>query len=172
MSVAFSAERRLLSEDEAGQIERSHYPLLEGLARDELLDLARWLRSRHGRARDLLRDRRRSRRGKEAARVAGAEEGDRGLAAKKQVFASGLKRVNGRLASLAAAAKREANLAKLRTALAQRQAAAPSHPGAGTTAGRGMRPGKARAPRSTINPARIGSVSQAGRNAQARRDAR
>jgi hypothetical protein len=173
MSTAFLAERRLLAADEIGQVERSHYPLLEGLPKEEVVSLAQWLRARHGRARDLLRDRRRARRGKPAARPAPeGEEADRGLAAKKQVFAAGLKRVNARLGALAAAAKREANLAKLQAALARRQAGQAAHPDAGATPGAGMQSLPKRKPRMTISPGRIGSTSQAGKAAQARRDAR
>ncbi|MBX9698660.1 MAG: hypothetical protein K2X74_04445, partial [Acetobacteraceae bacterium] len=57
--MAFAAERRLLAEDELEPIQRSHFPLLEGLDQAALLDLARWLRDRRDRARDLVRDRRR-----------------------------------------------------------------------------------------------------------------
>ncbi|MBY0332493.1 MAG: hypothetical protein K2X49_17705, partial [Acetobacteraceae bacterium] len=64
MSLAFATERRLLAEDELEPIQRSHFPLLEGLDRAALLDLARWLRDRRDRARDLVRDRRRAGRGK------------------------------------------------------------------------------------------------------------
>jgi hypothetical protein len=48
----------------------------------------------------------------------------------------------------------------------------PQHPGAGATAASGARAVPNRQARPTIHGARIGSVSQAGRNAQARRDAR
>jgi hypothetical protein len=173
MSVAFAAERGLLAADEVEQIERSHYPLLEIVERDDLISLAKWLRARRDRARDLLQDRRRVRRGKGEVRVVAAEtSGDRGLAAKKQVYAGALKRVNSRLAALRAEAKREATLARMRDVLARKQSAAARHPGGGATAGGGMRAAANRKPRKTINPGRIGSTSQAGRNAQARRDAR
>jgi len=46
MSVAFASERRLLTEEEIEPIQRSHFPLLEGLSREELVGLARWLRPR------------------------------------------------------------------------------------------------------------------------------
>ena len=95
MGVEFSAERRLLAEDELDHIQRSHYPALEERTPSELVELARLLRARRDRARDLIRDLRRARRGK-----GGASDGlssERGLAAKKQVYARALKRVNARI---------------------------------------------------------------------------
>jgi hypothetical protein len=95
MGVEFSAERRLLAEDELDPIRRSHYPALAEWTPSELVELARFLRARRDRARDLIRDLRRARRGK-----GGVGEGlssERGLAAKKQVYARALKRVNARI---------------------------------------------------------------------------
>ncbi len=99
MSLAFATERRLLTEEELEPIRRSHFPLLEGLSQDEVRDLARWLRARRDRARDLMRDHRRAKRGK-APGGAAPVDADRGLAAKKQVFAGALRRVNARLEAL------------------------------------------------------------------------
>ncbi|HEV7264146.1 MAG TPA: hypothetical protein VGN83_04405 [Falsiroseomonas sp.] len=173
MSVAYASERRLLAEEEIEPIQRSHFPLLEGLSREELMELARWLRSRRARARDLLRDRRRVGRGKAEARGAPpAEGGERGMTAKKQVFARALKRVNARLETVLADARRTRHQAALRAALARRQGEAPRHPHAGWTPGRGQASLPSHARRPTIQGKRIGSVSQGGRVAQARRDAR
>lgn len=173
MSVEFAAERRLLAEDEIEPVIRSHYPELDGLAPEDLIGLARWLRDRHGRARDIIRDRRRIRRGKAEARGTATEgASERGLAAKKQIFARGLKRVNGRLAALRAEKKRARALAALRAALTRRQAALVHHPDAGRSAHDGMRRPAGTARRGIVGGGRIGSVSQAGKNAQAVRDGR
>jgi hypothetical protein len=174
MGMAFASERRLLAEDELSRIEQSHFPQLEELERDGLIDLARWLRDRRDRARDLVRDRRRTDRGKAEPRGGAPGRGphaERGLAAKKQVFASALKRVNARLHAVLGEERRARNAAKLRAVLAQKQGTAPRHPGTGDTARHGARAMPSRTPRPTIHAARIGSVSQAGRVAQARRDA-
>ncbi|MFC7474191.1 hypothetical protein ACFQS7_07500 [Dankookia sp. GCM10030260] len=170
MSLAFATERRLLAEDELDPIRQSHFPLLEGLSRTELQDLLRWLRARRDRARDLMRDHRRSKRGKGGA--VPLADADRGLAAKKQVFAGALKRANARLEALLAEERRTENLARLRQALGRRQAQVPHHPSAGATPQDGARSLPNRKRRPTIHGARIGSVSQAGRAAQAGRDAR
>jgi hypothetical protein len=95
MGVPFAAERRLLAEEELAPIQRSHHPTLASLTREETLALARWLRERRDRAGGLLRDRRRARRGKATGDGAPSE---RGLAAKKQVFAHAIRRVNKHLA--------------------------------------------------------------------------
>lgn len=173
MGVAFNAERRFLSEAETGPVISSHYPELEGLPQEEVVGLAQWLRGQHARARDIIRGRRRVHRGKAEARgTAGETASDRGLAEKKQIFARGLKRVNARLAAMRAEAKREQATAALRAALERRQAAAQHHPDAGATpapaATRHAQPRR----RGIITGGRVGSTSQAGRNAQAARDAR
>lgn len=174
MSVAYASERRLLAEEEIQPIQRSHFPLLEGLSHEELVELARWLRSRRSRARDLIRDRRRAGRGKAEPRGATvpAEGGERGIAAKKQVFARALKRVNARLEAVLADARRSRHRAALQAALERKRSESPHHPTAGFTPGRGLANRPSRTRRPTILGARIGSTSQAGRVAQARRDAR
>lgn len=173
MGAAFFTERGLLAEDELNPVENSHYPMLETLPHDDLVALARWLRDRHNRARDIIRGRRRARRGKAELRGTATESAsERGLAAKKQVFARGLKRVNSRLALIAAERKRERAVAALEGALARRKAAAVHHPRPGMSAGGGMPALPREKRRGIITGGRVGSVSQAGRMAQAARDNR
>lgn len=173
MGAPFAAERRLLAEDEIGQVIRSHYPELEGLDREALVGLARWLRSQHGRISGILRDRRRIHRGKAEPRGSATETaGERSMAEKKQVFARGLKRVNARLGQLRADEKRARATAALREALARRGQATAHHPDAGATAHHGMRALPSQRRRGIVSGGRIGSVSQAGRDAQAARDGR
>lgn len=173
MGAPFAAERRLLAEDEIGQVIRSHYPELEGLDREELVGLARWLRSQHGRLRDTLRSRRRIHRGKAEPRGSATESaGERSMAEKKQVFARGLKRVNGRLGQIRAVEKRARATEALREAMARRGQAAVHHPEAGATARDGMRALPSTRRRGIVSGGRVGSVSQAGRDAQAARDGR
>jgi hypothetical protein len=173
MGVEFAAERRLLAEDELAPVLQSHYPALGDLPRDELLDLTRWLRARHGRARDIIRNRRRQRSGRAVSHGSTAElPDDRGLAAKKQVYARALKRTNSRLDQLAAAARRERAVAFMQATLGRQRAAAAMHPASGQSAGAGMQARPSRHSRPVVQGGRIGSTSQAGRNAQAARDTR
>lgn len=172
MGVGIAAERRLLSEEEYGWVARSHYPGLRDLGHEDLLGLARWLRERRSRARDIVRGRRRVRRGKAEPRGAAQEApSERGLAAKKQVFARALRRVNARIERLQAEARRARATANLRGALERRRNAPVHHPGPGRTAGEGMRPVENQEDTVGVDPREVGRVSQAVRDAQARRDA-
>ena len=171
MGVEFAAERRLLGDDEYEPVVRSHYPTVGTLNRDELAELAQWLRSRHNRARDIARHRVRVRRGKAEGLVPDGLS-ERGLANKKQVFARALKRVNARLDQHRATEKRAQAVAQMQAALARRQGATPHHPDAGATPGAGLHAKPSQRRRTNVPPGRIGSVSQAGRAAQAKRDSR
>lgn len=173
MGASFATERGLLAEDELAPVQSSHFPSLEELSHDDLVALARWLRDRHGRARDIIGARRRVQRGKAEARGTATESAsERGLAAKKQVFARALKRVNARLALLAAERKRAHAVAAMEAALARRRSAPVHHPHAGPEARTGMAATPRKTRRGIITGGRIGSVSQAGRVAQAVRNAR
>jgi hypothetical protein len=173
MSITFASERRLVAADEFEPIVRSHYPVVETLSRDELVDLARWLRERRARARDIARSRRRAVRGKADPRGGATEAAsERGLLAKKQVYANALKRVNARLATTQATERRALALANLQAALGRKQAAVPHHPQPGQTANAGFRLKRSAERRRVIQAARIGSVSQSVRGAQAARDSR
>ena len=172
MGISIASERRLLAESEYAPVAKSHYPALRDLAREELVELARWLRSQRARARDIVRERRRIRRGKAAPRGATSETpSERGLSAKKQVFARALARVNTRLERLRAEAARARNAALLREALDRRRNAPVHHPDPGRTAGEGMQPKDNTTDTVQVDPREVGRVSQFVRDAQARRDA-
>jgi hypothetical protein len=172
MGAAMKSERRLLGEDEWEPVARSHYPILDSLPREEALDLARWLRERRTRAQGLIHQTARVQRGKAEPRGATAPEphAERGLSGKKQVFSRALRRVNARLAIFTAEARRARALANLRAALEARRDAPWHHPEPGGTAGPGMRSKPSGRRRTGVDPRQVGSVSQAGLNAQAARD--
>ena len=171
MSTSIADERRLLAADEYERVARSHYPGLAGLQRDEALDLVRWLREQRGKFKGQIH--RHVRRGKAAAR----EETDkpaseRGLAAKKQVFARALKRANGHLDRLLAAEKRAAMRAGMEAALERKRRAPRHHPSSGRRARGGAQPIENPKGADIVHPSTVGSISQAGRVAQARRDSK
>lgn len=173
MSIALASERRLLAQDEFEPVVRSHYPLIEELSHQELVDLARWLRDRRARARDIVHGRRRVARGKVDSRgTANETASERGLSAKKRVFANALKRVNGRLATMRAATHRVEMKAHLQAALGRKRAAVPHHPQAGATANTGLSVRRSVRRRKVLQAARIGRVSQAVRDVQAKSDSR
>jgi hypothetical protein len=169
MAMTIGEERRILAHDEFLLVEPSHYPALAELSPEDLRSLVARLRDQHNRARDLMRNGRRARRGKGEPRAATGALGER-LGEKKQVFVAALKRVNNRFEQLTAKRRREEHRAALRAALARRQAQRASHPGAGETAGQGMRRKGGGPAGWRMDPRRIGSISQANKAAQARRD--
>ena len=79
------------------------FPLLELVRWLRDFSSWRWLRDQRGKFRGQIQHCHRVRRGRAEARNAAAEQAsERGVAAKKQVFARALKRVNGRLDSVLA----------------------------------------------------------------------
>jgi hypothetical protein len=173
MSTSIADERRLLAAEEYEPVARSHYPALAGLEREELVELVRWLRDQRSKFRGQIEHRRRVRRGKADARNAAAEQAsERGLAAKKQVFARALKRVNGRLDSVLSAEKRATMRAGMQAALERKRRAPVHHPSSGRRARTGTQPIENPKGADIVQPSAIGSISQAGRVAQARRDKR
>lgn len=173
MSTSIADERRLLSNEEYAPVARSHYPAVADLGRDELLDLARWLRDRRAALRRQVEQHRRAQRGKAAPSDTPADAAaDRGQTAKKQVFARALKRVNSRLDHVIGVEKRASMRAGHEAALARLKAARRHHPSAGRHAGKGAVSIENQKGGGVIDGATIGSVSQATRNAQARKDNR
>jgi hypothetical protein len=102
MSTSIADERRLLAGSEYDAVAKSHYPALLEVPREELVPLARWLRDQRSKHRGAVAHRRRVRGGKAEPRTAAEAEpaGERGHAAKKQVFSRALKRVNARIGAL------------------------------------------------------------------------
>ncbi len=173
MSTSIADERRLLTAGEYQPVARSHYPALLGVPRGELPELARWLREQRAKMRGMVEHRRRVRRGKADPRNATVEtSSERGIAAKKQVFARALKRVNARLALLRAEERRAEIRGRLDAALERRRTARVHHPSSGRRAGKGMLPNENPKGADVLEPTTVGRVSQAVRRSQARRDNR
>lgn len=92
---------------------------------------------------------------------------------RKQVFSSTLKRVNREIHRMEKLEALTAHIEAARRVLAMRRAAQfPLRSQAEDTPGEGMRPLPSRRRRTRVPPARIGSISQTTKNAQAVRDAR
>lgn len=173
MGSEIASERRLLSESEYQRIAQSHYPPLSSLPHDETLTLVRWLRGERARLRDIIRARRRARRGKKGGTgITAPETSERGLAAKKQIFAHAIRRVNARLERFREEARKARIRDNMQAALRRRRKARVHHPDPGFAAGEGMRnlPNTRRTVET--DPREIGRVSQFVRDAQARRDAK
>ena len=155
MSVPCKFERSILSYDEHEIVLRSHHP--------EIYDASL----------TLAHEKRRAVRGKGAQRGASFPGTAEHPLQRKQVFAAALKRVSKEIGRMHKLEARTAHIEAARRALAMRRAGQfPTRPPTGDTPSEGMRALPSRRRRTRVPPARIGSVSQATKNAQARRDAR
>jgi hypothetical protein len=173
MSISCKFERSILSYDEHEIILRTHHPEIYDAALDDLKALRQRLREMRNKERTLARENRRAVRGKGAQRGASFPGTAEHPLQRKQVFAAALKRVNREIDRMEKLEARTAHVEAARRALAMRRAAQfPPRPPAGDTPSEGMRPLPSQRRRTRVPPARIGSVSQATKNAQAVRDAR
>ncbi|TMJ81207.1 MAG: hypothetical protein E6G76_25475 [Alphaproteobacteria bacterium] len=173
MSIPCKFERSILSYDEHEIILRSHHPEIYDAELDDLKALRQRLRDMRDKERTLARKKRREARGKGAPRGQSFPGTAEHPLQRKQVFAAALKRVNRELDRMHKLEARAAHVEAARRALAMRRAAQfPARPAGGDTAGEGMRALPSRRRRTRVPPAKIGSVSQATKAAQAARDAR
>ena len=173
MSIPCKIERSILSYDEHGVILRSHHPEIYEAGLDDLKALRQRLRDMRDKESTLARVKRREARGKGPARGQSLPGTAEHPLQRKQVLAAALKRVNREIHRMERLEARTAHIEAARRALAMRRAAQfPPRPPAADTPGEGMHPLPSQRRRTRVTPARIGSVSQATRNAQAARDAR
>ena len=173
MSIPCKFERSILSHDEYEMVLRSHHPGIYDVALDDLKALRDRLRDMRERERTLAREKRREARGKGKPRGGSFPGTAEHPLQRKQVLAAALKRVNKEISRMQKLEARSAHVEAARRALAMRRAAQfPPRPPAGDKANEGMRPLPSERRRTSVPPAKIGSVSQATKNAQAARDAR
>jgi hypothetical protein len=173
MSIPCKFERSVLNYDEHEIVLRSHHPLIYATGLDDLKALRQRLRDMRDRERTLARGKRRQARGKEAPGGGGFPGTVEQPLRRKQVFAAALKRVNKEIDRMHKLEARSAHVDAARRALAMRRAAQfPTRPPSGDTASEGMRALPNLRRRTRVFPAKVGSVSQATKNAQAARDAR
>jgi hypothetical protein len=173
MSIPCKFERSILSYDEHEIVLRSHHPEIYDASLDDLSALRQRLREMRDKECTLAREKRRAVRGKGAQRGASFPGTAEHPLQRKQVFAAALKRVSKEIGRMRKLEARTAHVEAARRALAMRRAAQfPARPPPGDTPSEGMRPLPSRRRRTRVPPAKIGSVSQATKNAQARRDAR
>jgi hypothetical protein len=173
MSIPCKSERSLLSHEEYAIVASTHHPAIYDAGLDDLRSLSKRLRDLRDKERTLSRGKRREARGKGAARGATFPGTAEHPYKRKQVFVSALKRVGKEIFRREKLAAHADHVEAAHRALALRRAAQfPARPAAGYTAHEGMRSLPSQRRRTKVPPAKIGSVSQATRNAQARRDAR
>jgi hypothetical protein len=173
MSIPCKFERSILSFEEHQLITRSHHPEIYESGLDDLKALRQQLRDLRSKTRTLALSRRREVRGKGPSRGASFPGTAEHLLQRKQVFAAALKRVNREIDRMEKLEARAQHVEAARKALAMRRAAQFHSPPLNTDKPNdGMRPLPNRRRRTSVPPSKIGSISQATKNAQAARDAR
>jgi hypothetical protein len=175
MSANAEAENRLLNASELATVSTTRSPAIKQLSMEQLRALVRRLRQAHGRAKDISARQRREMRGKVKPRGAKRVQDNTGSVAKAQVLYAAIQRVDGELSRRKDINARTPSQAELsRRALEQKLSSQiKQHPKAGRSASEGMRPKKRQKPIKVGTTRReVGRVSQAGKVAQARKDAR
>ncbi len=170
MAMSQKDEKSLLDHDEWTLVESTHHPRLHDLDRAALEAARKRLRDLRNKERDLSQHKARVVRGKADMRggsFPGTAERPR---RRKQVFAHALRRVNSEVDRRKARGSRDRIVESQRRALAMKRAAPSKRPANTATAGKGPAAIENRKKATRTPGAKVGSVSQQGKKAQARRD--
>jgi len=173
MALSFKAEAALLKQDELALVRSTHHPYVHELDEAQLRDARSRLRDWRDKERTLAHHKRREARGKGEARGASFPGTAEYPKRRKQVFAAAAKRVNRELERVKVAEARTAHTEAAHRALTLRRTADLTHRARPEpTANKGAASLPSRRNRAILPPAKIGSVSQQGKNAQAKRDSK
>lgn len=171
MAISRKDERSLLTHEERMLVDQSHHPAVDALSIDALRDLRRDLRAARNRERDMARHKARVVRGKAEQRGGSFPGTAERPKRRKQVFANALQRTNSAVERSEAFEQRQALVESQKKALALKRAKRPHHrPANSRTANNGPAAVENVKRRTRVPGARVGSISQQGKNAQARRD--
>ena len=175
MSANSESENRFLDVSEAEMVNVTRSPKIEQQSMEQLKALTHRLRQAHGRAKDISARQQREIRGKGDPRGAKRVQDNTGSLEKVRVLFEALQRVDGELSRREEISLRTPSQAELsRRALELKMSSQTvEHPDPGRLASEGMQP-KKRKELFKVGTTRkeIGRVSQAGKVAQARRDAK
>lgn len=173
MTVPSKAEASLMSHDELAVIRQSHHPDLYELTRDDLRAIQKRVRDMRDKERTLAWQKRREVRGKAEPRGGSFPGTAEQSLKRKQVFAAALQRVNREASRIDKLIARNELSDNARRALAMRKAGeAVHHPDPGQTPNKGMSKKGNPTRRTKVDPARVGTASQATKRAQAAKDSR
>jgi hypothetical protein len=173
MTIPCKRERSLVSHEEYDFIRNSHHPEIYDLDLAALRALQSRLRQLRDKERTLKSHKQRERRGKAEPRGGSFPGTIEQPLKRKQVFANALKRVNKEVERIRNLEARAANVEAATRALALRRAVIfKIHPSAGDTANKGLLSRPSRRHLTKISRKRIGSISQATKASQAKRDSR
>jgi len=171
MALSRKDEKSLLDHAEWTLVETTHHPMLHDLGQEALEAARKRLRDMRNKERDLSQQKARIGRGKTDMRggsVPGTAERPR---RRKQVFAHALRRMNSEVDRRKAQASRNRIVESQRRALAMKRAAPSRRPANTATAGKGAAAAENKKKATRTPGAKVGSVSEQGKRAQAKRDA-
>jgi hypothetical protein len=175
MSANTKSEDRLLDASELQMVSATRPRAIERLTMAQLKALVHRLRQAHGRAKDISARQQREMRGKAGPRGTKRVRDNTGSKAKVQVLFEAVRRADAELSRREKNQTGTPNQAELSRRALELKLSGQSkqHPSGGRTASQGIRP-KARKKPTKVGTTRreIGRVSQAGKVAQARKDAR
>jgi hypothetical protein len=173
MSLSCRFERSLISHDEYDIARITHHPAIYAVERDDLVATRKRLRGMFEKERTFAKQNRRSARAKAEPRGGSFPGTHERPTQRKRIFAAAVKRINKELDRREKLEARASNVDAARKALALRRAANfVTRPAAGETANPGMRVRDTATRSKIVTGKRIGSVSQAVKTSQARRDSR
>lgn len=172
MTLSIKTENSLLRQDEIAFVAGTHYPAIVDADDKALAEMRKRIRDLQEKERTFVRQMRRSIRGKADARGASFPGEVERPSRRKQVWAQAAKRLNRETARRRAIAAHEEMKDAARRALALKAGSKTKGRPADQTAGDGMIAIESRKRRFSVNRAKVGSVSQAGKRTQARRDAK
>jgi hypothetical protein len=172
MTTGAAGERRFLSREELNVVGTTHYPQLADLDSGQLRETRARLRDLRDKAKTVAHHKRREARGKGPQRASGASGSSEHAGQRKQIFSQALRRTNRQLERLEHAEARARTAAGVQRAMAMvRRLKAAERPASGQHAHHGMRANPSLRRAMGVDPAMVGRVSQAGKAAQAKRDA-
>jgi len=173
MSLPTKKEHSVLSQDEFEVVSQTHYPAILDVGDKDISALRQKIRALREKERTFVRQIRRSIRGKSEQRGGSFPGNVEKPARRKQVFAGASKRLGKEVHRRQAIAAQDALRESAQRALTLKtEAKGKRKRPSGQTSNSGMTPIESRRRRWSVNRARVGSVSQAGKNAQAAKDAR
>jgi hypothetical protein len=170
MSINRKAERALLDHEEWTLVESTHQPEIKSLSDKDLSAARSRLRTLHDKQRDLSHAKRRIAQGKAEPRGGSFPGTYERPKRRKQVFAHAIRRVNSEKERREIAAARSVIVGSQQRVLARKRAAGSTRPANTPTAstGKASIPSSKRATK--VPGAKVGSVSQQTKKAQAKKD--
>ncbi len=170
MSIPCKFELSILKHDEQELVLQTHHPAVGEMEGPDLASLRVRLRGMRDKERTLARHRKREMKGTAEQRGKSFSGTAERANLRQTVFTSAIKRVSNELTRIRKFEARKELGEAARRALALRRARQFQRPESEPTSHQGMQPIPSRRRRTKVSPGTIGSVSQANKRAQARRD--